>query len=126
MPASPLFTGCAGRLRGVLALDRAIIAWLRRHHVPLDAALIVGGGILVWLLSMTISTYKDFYTSNRAWLPSAGVALALVVGLVAAIAAHRGEAKHGTVDQGIKVLARVALLGAVLLLQMAPMQVSAA
>jgi hypothetical protein len=126
MPASPLFTGSAGRLRAVLALDRAIIAWLRRHHVPLDAALIVGGGILVWLLSMTISTYKDFYTSARAWLPSAGVAVALVVGLVAAIAAHRGEIKHGTVDQGIKVLARVALVGAVVLLQMAPMQVSAA
>jgi hypothetical protein len=110
----------------VLALDRAVIAWLRRHHVPLDAALIVVGGILVWLLSMTISTYKDFYTSTRAWLPSAGVAVALVVGLVAAIAAHRGEMKQGTVDQGIKVLARVALVGALLLLQMAPMQVSAA
>jgi ABC-type cobalamin transport system permease subunit len=110
----------------VFDMDRALLAWLRRHHVPLDVALIVGGGVAVWLLSMTISTYKDFYMSARAWLPGVGVALALAVGLVAAIAAHRGEAKHGTVDQGIKVLARVALVGAILLLQMAPMQVSAA
>ena len=110
----------------MLALDRAIIAWLRRHHVPLDAAVIVGGGIVVWLLSMTISTYKDFYMSARAWLPGAGVAVALGIGLLAAIAAHRGEVKRGEIDRGIKVLARVALLGAVLLLQMAPMQVGAA
>jgi hypothetical protein len=109
----------------VLAIDRAIIDWLRRHFVPLDAALIVGGGIAVWMLSMTISTYKDFYLSARAWLPGVGVGLALCVGLVAAIAANRVEAKQGHIEQGIKVLARVALVGAVLLLQMAPMQVSA-
>lgn len=110
----------------MLALDRAILAWLRRHHVPLDAAFIVGGGIAVWLMSMTISTYKDFYLSARAWLPGVGVALALGVGLLAAVAAHRGEVKHGDVDRAMKVLARVALVGAVLLLQMAPMAVSAA
>jgi ABC-type cobalamin transport system permease subunit len=110
----------------VLALDRAILAFLRRHHVPLDAAIIVGGGIAVWLLSMTISTYKDFYMSARAWLPGVGVGLALAVGLLAAIAAHRIEVRQGDVERGIKVLARVALVGAVLLLQMAPMQVSAA
>jgi ABC-type cobalamin transport system permease subunit len=110
----------------VLALDRAILAWLRRHHVPLDAAVIVGGGIAVWLLSMTISTYKDFYLSAHAWLPGLGVALALAIGLVAAIAVCRHEARSGSVEQGIKVLARVALVGAVVLLQMAPMQVSAA
>jgi ABC-type cobalamin transport system permease subunit len=110
----------------VLALDRAIVAFLRRHHVPLDAAIIVGGGIAVWLLSMTISTYKDFYMSAHAWLPGVGVGLALIVGLVSAIAAHRVEVRHGDVERGIKVLARVALVGAVLLLQMAPMQVSAA
>ena len=110
----------------MLALDRAVLDWLRRHHVPVDAAIIVGGGIAVWLLSMTISTYKDFYTSRSAWLPSAGVAVALAVGLVSAIAAHRGEVRHGNVDQVMKVMARVALVGAVVLLQMAPMQVSAA
>lgn len=109
----------------MLALDRAILAWLRRHQIPLDAAIIVGAGIAVWLLSMTISTYKDFYTSRSAWLPSAGVAVALGVGLVSAVAAHRGELKHGTVDRGMKVLARVALVGALVLLQMAPMAVSA-
>jgi hypothetical protein len=109
----------------MLALDRVILAWLRRHHVPLDAAIIVGGGVAVWLLSMTISTYKDFYLSSHAWLPGLGVAVALCAGLLGAIAAHRGEVKFGTVDQGIKVLARVALVGAVVLLQMAPMQVSA-
>ena len=110
----------------MLALDRAILAWLRRHHVPLDAAIIVGGGIAVWLLSMTISTYKDFYLSARAWLPGAGVAVALGIGLLAAVTAHRGEVRHGDVDRARKVLARVALVGAVLLLQMAPMAVSAA
>ena len=109
----------------MFTLDRAILAFLRRHHVPLDAAIIAGGGIAVWLLSMTISTYKDFYLSTRAWLPGVGVAVALLIGLGTAIAVHRGEMKHGDVDRGMKVLARVALVGAVLLLQMAPMQVSA-
>jgi ABC-type cobalamin transport system permease subunit len=121
-----VFTGVAGRLRAVLDMDRALIAWLRRHHVPLDAAFIVGGGIAIWLLSMTISTYKDFYLSARAWLPGVGVAVALVAGLVGAVVAHRGEVKHGDVDRLMKVTARVALVGAVLLLQMAPMAVSAA
>jgi ABC-type cobalamin transport system permease subunit len=116
----------AARLRAVLALDRAIIAWLRRHHVPLDVAMIVGGGIAIWLMSMTISTYKDFYLSAHAWLPGIGVAVALAAGLVGAVAAHRGEARHGDVDRAMKVLARIALVGAVLLLQMAPMAVSAA
>ncbi len=110
----------------MLAIDRAILAWLRRHHIPLDAAFIAFGGVAIWLLSMTISTYKDFYLSARAWLPGVGVGVALAVGLGVAIVAHRGEVKHGDVDRGIKVLARVALVGAVLLLQMAPMQVSAA
>jgi hypothetical protein len=109
----------------VFALDRALLAFLRRYHVPLDAAIIAGGGVAVWLLSMTISTYKDFYLSARAWLPGIGVAVALLIGLGTAIAAHRGEIKNGEVDRGIKVLARVALVGAILLLQMAPMQVSA-
>jgi hypothetical protein len=108
----------------VLALDRAVLAWLRRHHVPLDAALIAAGGIAVWLLSMTISTYKDFYLSSHAWLPGLGVAVALSAGLMAAIAARRGE-HQGSYDRGMTVLARVALVGAVLLLQVAPMQVSA-
>jgi uncharacterized membrane protein len=110
----------------MLALDRAILAWLRRHHVPVDAALIVGGGVAVWLLSMTISTYKDFYLSSHAWLPGIGVAVALLAGLIGAIAARRGEARTGSAEQAMKVMARVALVGAVLLLQMAPMQVSAA
>jgi hypothetical protein len=107
----------------VLALDRAILAWLRRHHVPLDAALIVGGGIFVFVLSMTVSTYQQFYLSAHGVLPGVGVAVALLVGLGAAVLARRGEAQ-GNLDRGIAVLARVALVGAVLLLQMAPMQVS--
>lgn len=110
----------------MLALDRAILAWLRRHHVPLDAAFIAAGGVAVWVLSLTISTYKDFYLSTRAWMPGVAVAIALAVGLGAAVAAHRGEVKTGDIDRAMKVMARVALVGAVLLLQMAPMAVSAA
>lgn len=121
-----MFTEVASRLAAVLALDRAILAWLRRHHVPLDAALIVGGGIAVWLLSMTISTYKDFYLSAHAELPGLAAGIALAIGLVAAVIAHRGEVKHGDVDRVMKIAARVALIGAMLLLQMAPMSVSAA
>jgi hypothetical protein len=107
----------------MLALDRALLAWLRRHHVPLDAAAIVGGGIFVFLLSMTVSTYQQFYLSAHGWLPGGGVVLAMVAGLAAAIAARRG-ALRGSSDTTMAVLARVALVGAVLLLQLAPMQVS--
>jgi hypothetical protein len=108
----------------LLALDRAILAWLRRHHVPLDAAVIVGGGLGIFVLSLTISTYQQFYFSGHGWLPGAGVALALVAGLVAAVAARRGEL-DGRADRAMAVLARVALVGAVVVLQVAPMQVSA-
>ncbi len=107
----------------MLALDRAIINWLRRHHIPLDAAFIAAGGLFVFALSMTVSTYQQFYISRSGWLPGAGVALALVVGLVAAVLARRGEL-GGNADRGMAVLARVSLVGAVLLLQIAPMQVS--
>jgi hypothetical protein len=108
----------------VLALDRAILAWLRRHHVPLDAAAMVGGGLFVFLLSMTVSTYQQFYLSPRGWLPGVGVSLALGAGLVAAVSARRGEL-GGNSERTMAVLARVALLGALLVLQVAPMQVSA-
>ncbi len=107
----------------MLALDRAIIAWLRRHHVPLDAAAIVGGGLFIFVLSMTVSTYQKFYLSRHGLLPGLGVGLALLVGLCAAVLAQRGAAR-GDLDRGMAVLARVALVGAVLLLQLAPMQVS--
>lgn len=107
----------------MLALDRAIIEWLRRHHVPLDAASIAAGGMFVFALSMTVSTYQQFYFSSRGWLPGLGVALALAVGLGAAVLARRGGQGAGA-DRGIAVLARVALVGAVLVLQIAPMQVS--
>jgi hypothetical protein len=109
----------------VLALDRAVLAWLRRHHVPLDAFFIAAGGLFVFALSMTVSTYQQFYISRHGWLPGAGVAMALAIGLGCAVAARRDE-KDGGVDRAIAVLARVALVGAVLLLQIAPMQVTAA
>lgn len=108
----------------MLALDRAILAFLRRHHVPLDAAFIVGGGLAIFVLSLTVSTYQQFYFSGRGWLPGGGVALALVAGLVAATAARRCEIS-GRHERAMAVLARVALLGAVLVLQVAPMQISA-
>jgi hypothetical protein len=72
---------------------------------------------------MTVSTYQQFYLSTHGVLPGVGVGVALLVGLGAAVLARRGEAQ-GNLDRGIAVLARVALVGAVLLLQMAPMQVS--
>lgn len=108
----------------MLALDRAIIAWLRRHHVPLDVALMAAGGVVVWMLSMTITTYQQFYFSTRAWLPGVAVGIALLVGLVAGVAARRSEVS-GSPERAMAVLARVAVVGAVLLLQMAPMQLNA-
>jgi hypothetical protein len=110
----------------VLALDRAILAFLKRHHVPLDAALIAGGGLAVFVLSLTISTYQQFYFSSHGWLPGVGVALALLAGMVAATASRRAGLAGAGEDRVMAVMARVALVGAVLVLQLAPMQLSAA
>jgi hypothetical protein len=107
----------------VLALDRAILAFLRRHHVPGDVALVAAGGIAVWVLSMTISTYKDFYLSMHAWLPGLGVAVALAAGVLAATVARRWE-HAGSPDRAMAALGRVAVVGAVVLLQIAPMQIT--
>lgn len=109
----------------MLSLDRAVLTWLRRHHVPLDAAFMVGAGAFLFALSMTVSTYQQFYISRQGLLPGVGVALALAVGLGAAVVARRWEV-GGTTDRGIAVLARVALTGAVMLMLMAPMRVAAA
>lgn len=109
----------------MLSLDRAVLAWLRRHHVPLDAAFMVGSGAFLFALSMTVSTYQQFYISRQGLLPGAGVAMALLVGLGAAVVAKRWEVS-GSTDRGIAVLARVALTGAVMLMLLAPMRIAAA
>lgn len=109
----------------MLSLDRAVLAWLRRHHVPLDAAFMVGAGAFLFALSMTVSTYQQFYMSRQGLLPAAGALLGLAVGLGAAVVARRWEV-NGTAERGIAVLARVALTGAVMLVLMAPMRIAAA
>jgi len=109
----------------VLSLDRAVLAWLRRHHIPLDAAFMLGAGAFLFALSMTVSTYQQFYISRQGVLPGAGVAVALVVGMGAAVVAKRWELT-GSTERGIAVLARVSLTGAVMLMLLAPMRIAAA
>lgn len=96
-------------------MDRAVLRWLRRHQIPLDVAWCVAGALACWALSMTVPQYKAFYRTGSAVVPALAAVAAAALGVVAASVSRRSGGIWP-----MALLARVAVIGAAVLLQVAP------